>query len=650
MDLVHHAETDLRLCLPEGDPRKEQFPELNLIQWCEQFVTPNSIFVDVGANLGLYSIVLSKKCKQVYSFEPRKLLYDCFTISICMNNRFNIVYEKTALGSREGEARLYQDPMCCYKATMREDRYTGTYESVQVKTLDSYKLKNVDFLHIDVGGYELEVIKGASLTLMDNNFPPFIFEAWNSEEFHQEKEAMVGFIRGLGYNVHPIAGYPNMMLASDNTLRQAPPSPKKVPKYNIDILVELYDKGKYDEIKSLNSDWINSTEGEGEVWEVWYTLANHYRNQSKHASSYDCVKRGLAAGPPEDKKYLFDEELSIICFYLQKQDEGYNASERIVLSHAPWSVRNYTLNNQAFYMSKLIFDNILEYEYPVPDGYIASSSSIVFNEAKDEFVMNLRSVNYSINNKGGYIIRDPKDIVRSRNFILKLDRNLKLKSGSTELKDTSNIPLFPQNILGLEDIRLINTSEFFCTYLEVNSSRTPQICYSQFDADGNVHTIRPLQITEELKCEKNWQPWYHNDELYFIYTIHPLRIYKLDRENGSVELIKETTLHDINLGEFRGSASPIPYRNGWLCTIHQVYYANPRKYFHRFVWFNEDWSQMKYTKVFYFEAREIEFNLSICHSPSGLLVPYSVKDNCCKIGILNYKILDIMLGFPPDFQ
>ncbi|PWG74525.1 hypothetical protein DF186_17460, partial [Enterococcus hirae] len=43
--------------------------EWPLIQWCNQFLDKDKVFVDIGAHIGTYSMYLSKFCKQVYSFE-----------------------------------------------------------------------------------------------------------------------------------------------------------------------------------------------------------------------------------------------------------------------------------------------------------------------------------------------------------------------------------------------------------------------------------------------------------------------------------------------------------------------------------------------------------------------------------------------------
>jgi len=64
------------------------------------------------------------------------------------------------------------------------------YKMAEIKTLDSFGFKNVDFLKISVEGYELEVIKGASMTLIDNKFPPFVFDAWDNDWYKNDKNLL----------------------------------------------------------------------------------------------------------------------------------------------------------------------------------------------------------------------------------------------------------------------------------------------------------------------------------------------------------------------------------------------------------------------------------------------------------------------------
>ena len=166
-----------------------------------------------------------KHCKNVHAFEPQKDTFDCLVIGVCVNNAYNIKPTMWLWVLKSGTNTLYHvsEDGGCNSIRQEISTHMGlpviNTESIQVKTLDSYNLQGVDFIKIDVEGFELEVIKGASMTLVDNNFPPFIFEAWPDDWYKDDRETLLAFVRGLGYKVYPISGTNNMFLASDHPLR-----------------------------------------------------------------------------------------------------------------------------------------------------------------------------------------------------------------------------------------------------------------------------------------------------------------------------------------------------------------------------------------------------------------------------------------------
>ena len=658
MDIFTDKASGVQFCMKMGNSSAEKIveegiPDFNLIKWCEQFISENGVFVDIGANIGEYSVLLGKKCKSVYSFEPQKENFDCLTISACVNSLYNTTIENVALGDHESTATLYhysimndekEDTECSLflipgKEPVKE-------ETVLIKTLDSYDIKNVDFLKISVKGSELAVLKGASLTLVDNNFPPFILKVCLEDWFADEKELLLSFIDNLGYKVHHISGFKNMYLVSDHPLRikKAKPVIETPPKYDIKELCSKYEEGQFDEDVSLE-------------WDGWHELARHYRFISRHQTSYDCAHKGLKVAPV-DKEYLFHEEISIVAFYINKRKEGFEAAEKVILSHyTPWSTKNLTLSNEGFYMSPIPVKRKLPLKYPMPLHYTPSSASIIKNG--DGFLINLRGINYYLSEGGYGVSRHGDGIIRTINYLLDLDKDLNITKG-VEVIDNSGVKLYPKNILGMEDIRLFGPNYFFCTYLELNESRTPQIGWGTYDSDtGSVTRMVPLMAGTQLKCEKNWLPFIDDDgEIYIIYAMGPFQLYHLDKEEGTVTEVKRLTLGkelvdtSVNatsdpryINDFRGSASPISYKSGWLCTIHQVHHAEPRKYFHRFVWLNKEFTEIKFSLPFYFDKVGVEFNLSICESEDGMLMSYSHGDASSTIAIIDYKVIDDMLGF-----
>ena len=370
-------------------------------------------------------------------------------------------------------------------------------------------------------------------------------------------------------------------------------------------------------------------------------MAKQFTDKSNYQSAYDCAKKGLALAP-KSNQYLFNQELSLVSYYLDKKDEGYRACESVIFSSfAPYDFKNKALKNQIYYMSAIPFKKIIEIKYTLPNNYICSSSSLI--PLDNGYRLNLRAVNYSINPNGSYLVKDSDGSVKTKNFLLTLNPDLTVAFG-VELIDKSGLPAFSSQIKGMEDIRLFSNNEFLGTSLEVNQTNTPQICYGKFDPDsGYIEQITPLLVGTKLQCEKNWLPFVKNNEVYFVYTVHPVRIFKLDTNTSEVTEVKNETFYDDDLSSFRGSGGLIAYKDGWLGTIHQVYHGDRRKYFHRFIWYDHEFTKLRYSKLLYFETADIEFNLSICRSNDGLLIAYSQCDNNSKIGVIDYGILDAWL-------
>ncbi|MDA9749070.1 FkbM family methyltransferase, partial [Pelagibacteraceae bacterium] len=139
------------------------------------------VAIDIGANIGLWSKDLSSYFSKTICFEPNK---DCIkylkkNININKSKIYNV-----ALGSKECKLDLHtplesggSSFINKTKVGVDKDGTTiyGPFDNkipkinVLVKTLDSYNFKNIDFIKIDVQGFELEVLKGSLITLQENN-------------------------------------------------------------------------------------------------------------------------------------------------------------------------------------------------------------------------------------------------------------------------------------------------------------------------------------------------------------------------------------------------------------------------------------------------------------------------------------------------
>lgn len=178
---------------------------------------PNGRVIDIGANLGSFTIPLAYYNPQYnfVCFEPQRMVYYQLCGNVAINNLKNVYPFNLALGSKpnillvdtpdyaveenigafslDEEVRKHDDYLC---------KTTGEKQWVEVRTLDSANLTDVRLIKIDVEGMELDVLRGAVDTIKNNKYPPILFEAWQHKEWFQpRRQELYEFLQGLGYEI-----------------------------------------------------------------------------------------------------------------------------------------------------------------------------------------------------------------------------------------------------------------------------------------------------------------------------------------------------------------------------------------------------------------------------------------------------------------
>ena len=143
----------------------------------DEFITEDSVVVDVGAHIGTFTVPAAKKAKIVHSFEPVIQSFLRLTEHIEMNNLSNVTPHNFALGDSLTSAEIDYMPMFntgAAKLTISRgalifhdlgDEHAPPKYRMLVKTLDSLDLPALDFLKCDTEGCELLVVRGAIETI-----------------------------------------------------------------------------------------------------------------------------------------------------------------------------------------------------------------------------------------------------------------------------------------------------------------------------------------------------------------------------------------------------------------------------------------------------------------------------------------------------
>jgi len=119
--------------------------------------------IDVGANVGEWTRPLAKIFNKVICFEPNPNFRQCFNMNI---NEPNVVLHPYALSNHEHTAS--QGTNATHLNGMMGDTQPQDGD-IECKTLDSFGLTDVDYVKIDVDGFEIPVLKGAGRTLQRNS-------------------------------------------------------------------------------------------------------------------------------------------------------------------------------------------------------------------------------------------------------------------------------------------------------------------------------------------------------------------------------------------------------------------------------------------------------------------------------------------------
>lgn len=177
-------------------------------------IKPDFICFDIGANIGETTLNFAKLAPEgrIYSFEPVPFLFERLKINTELNPFKNIELYNIALSDREEEL-FFENPSNNNSSGISLNKESsGTSTLVHSTTVDLFVSKNninkIDFIKIDVEGFENYVINGAENTLLKHT-PLLMIEIDNrylKPKNTSEKILLTELSMKFGYSLYRIDG------------------------------------------------------------------------------------------------------------------------------------------------------------------------------------------------------------------------------------------------------------------------------------------------------------------------------------------------------------------------------------------------------------------------------------------------------------
>jgi FkbM family methyltransferase len=173
-------------------------------------VTKGNFFIDVGANIGYFSLLAAHQCKaSVLAIEPIPKTYEMLTMNIEHNELRELIEPvNVALGNEESVIRFTASLGPKNHAEYEVNNIHSKYPTIEVPvtTLDNLlrckkACQKIDFIKVDIEGFEYRFLQGAVQTIKDFR-PILLMEIVGHRlvKYGAAAQKVFVFMKDLGYD------------------------------------------------------------------------------------------------------------------------------------------------------------------------------------------------------------------------------------------------------------------------------------------------------------------------------------------------------------------------------------------------------------------------------------------------------------------
>jgi FkbM family methyltransferase len=146
--------------------------EPDMVKLFRAVTSSSDVILDIGANIGCTALLFGELSKKVYAFEPSPTTFAFLEKNISRSGLKNVSPQNMGLGAESGEYTLTFAPSNRsggFVSNQTQASAGHTVETIVIRQMDevlqSLNISRVDFIKIDVEGFEGHVLRGATQTL-----------------------------------------------------------------------------------------------------------------------------------------------------------------------------------------------------------------------------------------------------------------------------------------------------------------------------------------------------------------------------------------------------------------------------------------------------------------------------------------------------
>lgn len=181
----------------EDNINQSGYWEQHLSKMICRFVKEDSLFLDIGANIGYHCLYTASEHPKTtcMAFEPHPVICEQLNTNLACNDFANMIVHNLAVGDKSGTIDFYMQSEQCYNRGLSGVKYYNDIGSdfnkieVPVVALDDFLAdkdqRRVSTIKIDTQGFEYNVLLGATRTI-EKSQPIIFFEFHDYSVYHLE--------------------------------------------------------------------------------------------------------------------------------------------------------------------------------------------------------------------------------------------------------------------------------------------------------------------------------------------------------------------------------------------------------------------------------------------------------------------------------